>query len=575
MDLTTSKSPSSLEKESDDGGEHHLDYLETPLNPCSVESIPTPITIASEETTRTRKPKRVWPVMVGCYELQDDQITRKGYLDLFSIEVPMSDITNDTTSTSNGTIEFGTPHNVIGKSIEGVSGILDGKWWYSTDNNKPSQNSAIMNNSSIPLYYYATAHSSGEIMIHSVMASSNDDENQPPFQTQLVGKSPSCDDGSSSSPGLCLSLNWDRPSLSLFSSSSSPSMEGATSIGNDDACPSSKVSNRIISTYSNGIVKIHNVSFPSKESSGADSVVQVEFSEEYSWLGHTMFQNHPSEVWTACFVTTTAPASGGGSTRDGDEICNSNNTNLHTNNLVLSGGDEGNLKLWDLNCIASNNQIASRNKPIRTFKDFDAGVTVLSPHPKFDYIVACGSYDETIAIYDIRYCQTEHSQKSPLLFRSAPLGGGMWRIKWHPYDDNRLLLGAMHGGCRVVTVQGLVEHVTIMEEKKLNSETVATASEEGSTSNIKIIVEQEFTKHKSMAYGADWLVGVDDISNRSATTSSCSSSGGRGSFNGDGEHEQVEEVEGVGKSSSYNEAAASCSFYDRALYLWNVKKILP
>ena len=143
----------------------------------------------------------------------------------------------------------------------------------------------------------------------------------------------------------------------------------------------------------------------------------------------------------------------------------------------------------------------------------------------------------------------------------------MWRIKWHPYDDNRLLLGAMHGGCRFVTIQGLVEHVTIMEEEKLNSETMA---EEGSTSNFKIIVEQEFTKHKSMAYGADWLVGVDDISNRSATTSSSSSSGGRGSFNGDGVHEQVEEVEAKCETDRSGEFCWDSSFKTE-LILWTTE----
>ena len=90
----------------------------------------------------------------------------------------------------------------------------------------------------------------------------------------------------------------------------------------------------------------------------------------------------------------------------------------------------------------------------------------------------------------------------------------MWRIKWHPIDDEYLLLGAMHGGCRVVKVDGI--------------ELIGEGGGE-----VKMQIQQEFTKHKSMAYGADWLVS-----------------------------------ERLG--SDRVQAAVSCSFYDRAMYLWRV-----
>jgi diphthamide biosynthesis protein 7 len=197
-----------------------------------------------------------------------------------------------------------------------------------------------------------------------------------------------------------------------------------------------------------------------------------------SWLAHALFGSTPAEVWSTCFAAN--------------------------GKIVLSGGDDVKVKCWDVR--------ASKLKPVHTFANhFDAGVTVLSPHPRNEHLVAIGSYDETLGIYDIRYdCQKR-------LRKSACMGGGIWRIQWHPNNDNRFLLAAMHGGCRVVN---LVDEI---------------AGTGGDTMPPSIETEMEFTKHQSMAYGVDWLVGSEP---------------------GD---------------ESYVEAAASCSFYDRATYLWRIR----
>ena len=63
-------------------------------------------------------------------------------------------------------------------------------------------------------------------------------------------------------------------------------------------------------------------------------------------------------------------------------------------------------------------------------------------------------------------------------------------------------------------------------------------------------IESEFTKHESMAYGADWL-NSEGI-------------GGAGT-NGDGESSPTMINEMI------NEYAASCSFYDRRVCLWRSK----
>ena len=164
----------------------------------------------------------------------------------------------------------------------------------------------------------------------------------------------------------------------------------------------------IVSTYSNGKVAIHDAVF--LESGGISLVQRV------SWHAHNMFTN-PAEVWSADF-------------------CGNDDT-------VLSCGDEGKVKLWD---------VRATNRPMHVLSPFDAGATCASSHPRHEYLVACGSYDETICLLDTRFLSSSGQGRKRPLSRSKELGGGIWRIKWHPYKEERMLVAAMHGGCRVVEV---------------------------------------------------------------------------------------------------------------------------
>lgn len=388
--------------------EDFLEHVRTPLNACSLESLPASIQLDGED-------ERVWPLMLGCYELDEDQGQRRGRLDLYAVAIPKEE----------SDIRLGEPTNILGE-IEESSGILDGKWYQRQTNNNQYE------------LYYATAHASGEVIVHKVeKTSTSRQSSSSPLTASRVGSSSSANESE-----LCLALSWDLNPL--------------------------PDSTRIISTYSNGQVAIHQVNFLGNE---------VQLIEQNRWDAHKIFQS-PAEVWSACF--TSDP------------------------NIVLTGGDEGYLKIWNL--------LAGTTQPMHVLKNhFQAGVTVLSPHPRRQHLVACGSYDETVSLLDLRSL----SESQPkLLCHSEPLGGGMWRIKWHPIDDEYLLLGAMHGGCRVVKVDGI--------------ELIGEGGGE-----VKMQIQQEFTKHKSMAYGADWLVS-----------------------------------ERLG--SDRVQAAVSCSFYDRAMYLWRV-----
>jgi diphthamide biosynthesis protein 7 len=124
---------------------------------------------------------------------------------------------------------------------------------------------------------------------------------------------------------------------------------------------------------------------------------------------------------------------------------------------------------------------------------------------------AAGSYDEYVRLYDSRMLHR------PLW--NVYVGGGVWRIKWHPMfgkDDDgkydKILVAAMHGGCRVVNCTGL------------------GARDSGRNESINAEVVSSFTAHKSMAYGADWIWF-------------------------DGQPDTLE-------------AASSCSFYDRQVFMW-------
>ena len=82
-------------------------------------------------------------------------------------------------------------------------------------------------------------------------------------------------------------------------------------------------------------------------------------------------------------------------------------------------------------------------------------------------------------------------------WKSGPLGGGIWRMKWHPYTSNRMLVGAMHGGCCVLNFNG-----TSMDgHDRLNNDGIDIYNEHWTMKCTKY-----FTEHESMVYGADWLV---------------------------------------------------------------------
>ncbi|KAJ3248858.1 Diphthine methyltransferase [Chytriomyces hyalinus] len=187
----------------------------------------------------------------------------------------------------------------------------------------------------------------------------------------------------------------------------------------------------------------------------------------------TTFNAHAFEAWIAAFDAWNAPS------------------------LLYSGGDDSLFKGWDLRAGHAFERFKSRKH--------SAGVCSIQSNPHREHILATGSYDEHVLIWDTR------SFKQPIADHHTE-GGGVWRIKWHPTNAYRMLTASMHSGFHVIDFSG-GEH---------------TADEFTASNTVTVYTDGE---HGSLAYGADW------------------------SF-----------VAPVENESDY--LKGSCSFYDHSFHLW-------
>ncbi|KIJ68457.1 hypothetical protein HYDPIDRAFT_81754 [Hydnomerulius pinastri MD-312] len=171
--------------------------------------------------------------------------------------------------------------------------------------------------------------------------------------------------------------------------------------------------------------------------------------------------------------------------------------------VIYSGGDDLTMKGWD--------ERQDFHQPTFVYKRFDAGVTTIQSHPHIEHLLAVGSYDNKVRLFDAR------NHRKVLL--DVDVGGGAWRVKWHPSPERKhdLLVACMHDGFKVV---------------RFGPSTASNPTESSLlTGDATYEIAKRFDEHTSLAYGVDWSFDQ----------------GGSGS----------------------ETLIASCSFYDHALHLWS------
>uniref|UniRef100_H3CAI8 methylated diphthine methylhydrolase n=1 Tax=Tetraodon nigroviridis TaxID=99883 RepID=H3CAI8_TETNG len=109
---------------------------------------------------------------------------------------------------------------------------------------------------------------------------------------------------------------------------------------------------------------------------------------------------------------------------------------------------------WDTQLIYSGNTAdtsvlsSSHNSLMDVFAFFQRhtmGVCSIHSSPHREHVLATGSYDEQVLLWDSR------NMKKP--FGHTPVGGGVWRLKWHPADQSLLLAACMHSNFKILNCQ--------------------------------------------------------------------------------------------------------------------------
>lgn len=169
--------------------------------------------------------------------------------------------------------------------------------------------------------------------------------------------------------------------------------------------------------------------------------------------------------------------------------------------LIYTGADDCQFCGWDIR--QGLDSAVFRNK-----KTHSMGVCSVQTNPQIEHSLITGSYDENLRLWDMRM------SVRPVMKLGMGLGGGVWRLKWHPLDQGLILAACMHYGFVLVRVD-------------------ADAMD----------VVEEYKEHESLAYGADWYQGAWSKSGPEKPS------------------------ENTGKES-LRSLAATCSFYDKALHVW-------
>mmetsp|Transcript_13144 Transcript_13144/g.21087 ORF Transcript_13144/g.21087 Transcript_13144/m.21087 type:complete len:161 (+) Transcript_13144:99-581(+) len=114
--------------------------------------------------------------------------------------------------------------------------------------------------------------------------------------------------------------------------------------------------------------------------------------------------------------------------------------------------------------------------PVVANGNHEAGVTVIAPHPSYEHVLATGSYDEKVRVYDKRNFYRPLS--------TFETGGGVWRLRWNKSSgfEDRLLTACMRADFQILN----------FSKEKSDFKLLCRYEEHGAPDVTKL------------AYGCDW-----------------------------------------------------------------------
>lgn len=177
--------------------------------------------------------------------------------------------------------------------------------------------------------------------------------------------------------------------------------------------------------------------------------------------------------------------------------------------VMYSGGDDCCFLGWDLRTDLSAPLFRNR-------KSHGAGVTSMQCSPHTEHLLATGSYDEELRLWDVRMLSR------PVESCHVGIGGGVWRIKWHEKVPCGIVVAGMHGGLAMVHVgAGVVgsspngdSAVTSKDEEGgpcTSGRKAEAASPHCFSSGCATVTQHFMESDKALIYGADWWVPPEDM----------------------------------------------------------------
>lgn len=86
----------------------------------------------------------------------------------------------------------------------------------------------------------------------------------------------------------------------------------------------------------------------------------------------------------------------------------------------------------------------------------------------------------------------------PVLTGEVGTGGGVWRLKWHPNYNNKVLAACMHNGFTILSINS---------DGLESSSTMKQQQQEGGSAVISVI--ERYPYQQTLGYGASWCAAED------------------------------------------------------------------